>query len=107
MSSIILARGITKEYSIGKVTVAASKGVDLDVADAEFLAISGPSGSGKTTLLNIIGCIEKATGGDVTIDGTKVNGQNDDTLSELRLNKIGFIFQQFNLIPVLTAYENI
>jgi ABC-type transporter Mla maintaining outer membrane lipid asymmetry ATPase subunit MlaF len=99
--------GIHKEYSLGKMSVSALRGVDLKINKGEFLAISGPSGSGKTTLLNIVGCIERPTSGDVIIDGVRVEGQNDDALSAIRLNKIGFVFQQFNLIPVLTAYENI
>lgn len=107
MSDMIELTGIHKEYSLGKMSVSALRGVDLKINKGEFLAISGPSGSGKTTLLNIVGCIERPTSGDVIIDGVRVEGQNDDALSAIRLNKIGFVFQQFNLIPVLTAYENI
>ncbi len=107
MSAIIRVADVRKEYALGKMNVQALKGVSIEINKGEFLAISGPSGSGKTTLLNIIGCIERASSGDVTIDGVRIDGQSDNALSDIRLNKIGFIFQQFNLIPVLTAYENV
>ncbi len=106
-TSIVSAKGITKEYLLGRTIVPALRGIDLDVQKGEFLAISGPSGSGKTTLLNIIGLIEKPTAGNVFIDGIEIQNQNDNTLSEIRAHRIGMIFQQFNLIPVLSAYENV
>lgn len=107
MSAIIRASSVRKDYVIGKITVPALKGVDVEINAGEFLAISGPSGSGKTTLLNIIGCIERASAGDIVIEGQNIDGLSDNALSDIRLNKIGFIFQQFNLIPVLTARENV
>jgi putative ABC transport system ATP-binding protein len=107
VSAIIRASSVRKDYVIGKITVPALKGVDVEINAGEFLAISGPSGSGKTTLLNIIGCIERASAGDIVIEGQNIDGLSDNALSDIRLNKIGFIFQQFNLIPVLTARENV
>jgi putative ABC transport system ATP-binding protein len=107
VSAIIRASSVRKDYVFGKITVPALKGVDVEINAGEFLAISGPSGSGKTTLLNIIGCIERASAGDIVIEGQNIDGLSDNALSDIRLNKIGFIFQQFNLIPVLTARENV
>ncbi len=105
--NVIEIKGVTKNYSLGKTTVHALKGVDLTVEEGDFISIVGPSGSGKTTLLNIIGCIDNATDGDVIIHGDNVVDMNDRKLTLLRLNSIGFIFQSFNLVPVLTARENV
>lgn len=104
---IVSVRGVVKNYIIGKNTVNALKGVDLSVEKGEFLAISGPSGSGKTTLLNIIGCIERPTSGVIEIDGASVEKMTDNQLSDLRAQKLSFIFQSFNLLPVLSALENV
>lgn len=106
-SVIVKIEQVIKQYQLGKTSVSALKGVDLVVARGEFLAIAGPSGSGKTTLLNLIGCIEKPTSGRVILDGLDVDGLPRDTLADLRASKIGFIFQSFNLLPVLTAQENV
>ena len=99
--------GLHKEYKIGKVLFPALRGIDMKIANGEFTAIAGPSGSGKTTLLNIIGCLDVPTRGEVLIDGTNVNELGSKDKANLRKNKIGFVFQTFNLIPVLTAYENV
>ncbi len=104
---IIKIENVKKDYSLGKTVVHALRGVDLDVKEGGFLSIVGASGSGKTTLLNIIGCVDKASSGTVTIGGEKINGMKDKKLTDLRLYKIGFIFQTFNLIPVLNIRENV
>jgi putative ABC transport system ATP-binding protein len=98
---------VTKVYSSGTTEVAALRGVNLEVERGEFLAIAGPSGSGKSTLLNLIGCLDVATGGDVLIDGQEVSGMSRKQLALFRRHHLGFVFQSFNLIPVLTAYENV
>jgi len=98
---------VVKDYKIGALTVNALRGVDLQIGDSEFLSIAGPSGSGKTTLLNLIGCLDTCTQGDIVIDGEAVGAKKKDERALLRRNKIGFVFQSFNLIPVLTAYENV
>ena len=105
--NIIEMQGVKKEYPLGSTTVHALKHVDFTVKEGDFLSIVGPSGSGKTTMLNIIGCIDHATGGTVKIHGTDVTQMTDKQLTNLRLQKIGFIFQTFNLIPVLTIRENV
>ena len=104
---LIEARDLTREYSHGRMTVPALRGVDLDVEAGEFTAIAGPSGSGKTTLLNLIGCLDRPTRGRLVIDGDDVAGYNRSELAGLRRKKIGFVFQTYNLVPVLTAYENV
>ena len=96
-----------KDYKIGKVLFPALRGIDMQIQDGEFTAIAGPSGSGKTTLLNIIGCLDVPTKGKVLIDGTDINQLSSKGKAELRKTQIGFIFQTFNLIPVLSAYENV
>ena len=98
---------VTKTYELGKTQVVALHGVDLTVSEGEFTVITGPSGSGKTTLLNIIGCLDRATSGTFKLDGEDVTGRDFDQLAEVRNRKIGFIFQSFNLIPVLDVAENI
>lgn len=96
-----------KDYKIGKILFPALRGISVKIADGEFTAIAGPSGSGKTTLLNIIGCLDTPTKGDVLINGTNINQLSSKEKASLRRNEIGFVFQTFNLIPVLTAYENV
>lgn len=105
--NVIEIRGVTKDYALGKTTVHALRGIDLDIARGDLLSIVGPSGSGKTTLLNVIGCIDQATAGRVSVHGRDVTALNDKQITDLRLHRIGFIFQTFNLIPVLTALENV
>ncbi len=103
----ITTKGITKVYNPDTIPVVALDGVDLEIGQGEFTAIVGPSGSGKTTLLNIIGGLDKPTHGNVVISGTDISGLSDNKLIEFRKNHIGFVFQAYNLIPVLTATENI
>jgi len=105
--NIIEINGLTKDYPLGATIVPALRGVDLTVAEGDFMSIIGPSGSGKTTLLNVIGCIDFATSGSVKVGGREITALNDRQITDIRLNKIGFIFQTFNLIPVLNILENI
>jgi len=105
--SRISVRGVVKRYKLGKTVGEALKGLDLEIDAAEIVGIVGPSGSGKSTLLNLLGCIDSADEGVVAIDGVDVGRLDDARLTELRRKRIGFIFQSFNLIPVLSAYENV
>jgi putative ABC transport system ATP-binding protein len=104
---MISLENVVKVYLLGKVEVKALKGVDLAVEEGEFISVCGPSGSGKSTLLNLIGCIDSPTSGKLSFMGNDVTGFSDAELSSLRNSSIGFIFQNFNLIPVLTAFENV
>jgi len=104
---LIEVRGLRKVYRVGKVDVPALRGVDLDVPAREFLAIVGPSGSGKSTLFHIIGGLTPATGGSVRIAGQDISSLTDAGRTELRKQKVGFVFQKFNLLPNLTAGDNI
>lgn len=104
--SIIEAKNIYKVYDETNVPVNALNGVDLNIEEGEFTAIVGPSGSGKTTLLNIIGGLDLPTEGDIFIEGTNLKDLNSRQLIDFRLHNIGFVFQSYNLIPVLTALEN-
>ena len=105
--SLIEMRAIRKVYDTGKHEVEALRGVDLTVRKQEFLSIVGPSGSGKSTLLNIIGCLDTPTDGSYRLDGEEVAGFDGDRLADVRNRKIGFIFQSFNLLPQITAYDNV
>jgi putative ABC transport system ATP-binding protein len=107
MQPVVQLTDVSKHYLAGKVDVPAIKGVSLAIPRQRFSMLVGPSGSGKTTLLNLIGCIDKATAGSVFVDGEDVASMPDDALSDFRARNIGFIFQNFSLIPVLSAYENI
>ncbi len=98
---------VTKEYELGRTRVAALRGVTLEVERGEFMAVAGPSGSGKSTLLNLMGCLDHPTSGRVIIGEQDVSDLDDNALSDLRARQIGFIFQTFNLIPVLSALENV
>ena len=104
---MIRMRGIRKVYSTGRVEVEALRGVDLDVASNEYLAIVGPSGSGKSTLMNILGCLDTPSAGDYELSGEKVGGLDRNRLAEIRNKHIGFVFQNFNLLPYATALENV
>ena len=106
MNVVALDR-VSKEYALGAELVRAVDDVSLTVAEGEFLALAGPSGSGKSTVLNLIGCIDTPTRGEVYIRGESVGGKSSDELADLRARTIGFVFQTFNLLPVLTAAENI
>ncbi len=104
---LIVAENIHKEYYTGEVSVKALKGLSFNIEPASFVSFVGPSGSGKTTLLNLIGCLDKPTSGKLTVAGTDVLHLDRKQSASFRGNNIGFIFQDFNLIPVLTVYENI
>ena len=104
---MIEVKNITKIFNLGNVQVTALSDVSISAETGEFLAIAGPSGSGKTTLLNLIGCIDKANKGYIEIDGQDVSQMSSNQLADIRANKLSFIFQTFNLIPVLSAYENV
>lgn len=104
---IIEMTGVRKDYPLGETIVSALKGVDFSVEEGELLSVVGPSGSGKTTLLNIIGCIDKPTSGTALIAGQDIAVLDDTALTDLRLYTVGFIFQSFNLIPVLDVLENV
>jgi putative ABC transport system ATP-binding protein len=103
---LIKVRGITRIYKQGEIEVHALRGVDLDIANGEFTALAGPSGSGKTTLLNMIGCLDEATAGTVEIAGENVTNLGRTKGAQYRLANVGFVFQAYNLVPVLTAWEN-
>lgn len=107
MKTIVNIQNVSKVFKLGKTRVKALTDISLKVFDGEFLAIAGPSGSGKTTLLNMIGCIDHPTTGNVEIEGQSVIGLSSNKLADIRLAKLSFIFQTFNLIPVLTAFENV
>jgi putative ABC transport system ATP-binding protein len=105
--ALIELKNLQKTYELGKTTVTALRGVDLAVQAGEFTVVMGPSGSGKTTLLNIIGCLDRATSGSYRLGGQEIGDRDFNDLADLRNRKIGFIFQAFNLIPVLDVLENI
>lgn len=105
--AIVQVENVSKRYMLGEQEVQALSNVSLSIEPGVFLAIAGPSGSGKSTLLNIIGCIDTPSSGRVRIDGRDVSGQTPDQLADLRARTIGFIFQSFNLLPVLSAEENV
>jgi len=107
MSDIIRVENLRKVYRLGKVEVAALRGVNLCVEEGEFVSLVGPSGCGKSTLLHVIGGLTPPTGGRVQLDGTDLGGLNDAQRTELRKQKIGFVFQRYNLLPTLTVYGNI
>lgn len=103
----IKAVDLRKYYQVGGTTVRALDGVSLDIADGEYVTICGASGSGKSTLMNILGCLDTPTSGSYMLDGESVPEMDDDQLSQIRGRRIGFVFQSFNLIPTLTARENV
>jgi putative ABC transport system ATP-binding protein len=103
---VIQLRGVSKQFD-GKRKVTALERVDLEIAKGEMVSIVGPSGSGKSTLLNLIGGLDRATGGEIELDGAKLSTLNDDALTKVRRDKIGFIFQFFNLLPTLSCLENV
>jgi putative ABC transport system ATP-binding protein len=104
---LIMAENISKDYQVGEITVRALKGVSFEIESASFISFVGPSGSGKTTLLNLIGCLDKPTEGALSVAGTDVLHLDRKQGASFRGNHLGFIFQDFNLIPVLTVFENI
>jgi putative ABC transport system ATP-binding protein len=105
--AFIECRNLTREYRRGENVIRPLDGLDLDVARGEFLALMGPSGSGKTTLLNLIAGIDRPTEGTLTIDGVEISRLSRSRLADWRANNVGYIFQLYNLVPVLTAYENV
>lgn len=107
MKTVIETQQLEKTYDPDKIPVYALRGIDLTITEGEFTAIVGPSGSGKTTLLNILGGLDHATGGKVLIDGEDISAYSDNKMIDFRMRKIGFVFQAYNLIPVLTALENV
>ena len=104
---MIKLQEITKEYYMGTQTVHALRGVDMTVEDGEFLAIMGPSGSGKSTMMNMIGCLDQPTSGSYELDGIDVSEMSDDELAQVRNKRIGFVFQQFNLLPRTAAIKQV
>ena len=104
---VLQANEVTKVYRMGTVEVHALRGVSFAVARGELLAIMGPSGSGKSTLMNILGCLDRPTSGEYILDGQPVASLNDDQLAEIRNRKVGFVFQNFNLLPRMTALDNV
>ena len=107
MSSIIHLEGIRKSYFMGKQELQVLKGINLDINKNEYVALMGPSGSGKSTLMNILGCLDSPTAGQYVLNGQDVSKMADDNLADVRNKEIGFVFQQFNLLPRLTALENV
>ncbi len=107
MNSIIHLDNIRKSYFMGKQELQVLKGISLDIQKNEYVALMGPSGSGKSTLMNILGCLDTPTGGDYYLNGHQVSKMIDNDLAEIRNREIGFVFQQFNLLPRLSAVENV
>ncbi|TCL76397.1 putative ABC transport system ATP-binding protein [Hydrogenispora ethanolica] len=105
--SVVTAQRVVKNYNQNRMEAPALRGIDFAVDEGEFTSLAGPSGSGKTTLLNLLGCLDQATEGQLFIDNVEVATMDKIQLARLRRDKIGFIFQTYNLIPVLTAYENV
>ena len=107
MDAVIELDDIRKSYFLGKQELKVLKGISIDIFKNEYVALMGPSGSGKSTLMNILGCLDSPTGGRYTLNGHDVSKMEDDELAEIRNKEIGFVFQQFNLLPRLTAAENV
>jgi len=105
--SIVSVRNVSKDYMLGKTVVPALRDVSLEVEEGEFLSIAGPSGSGKTTLLNLVGCVDTPTSGTVVVNGEDTAKLSERALTDLRLRTIGFIFQSFNLVSVLSVFQNV
>ena len=107
MDTVVRAAGLARRYKMGDTFVDALRGVDLELARGEFVALVGPSGSGKSTVLNLIGGLDRPTSGEVWIDDTELSGSDEKTLTRHRRRQVGFVFQSFNLLPRLTAEENV
>ena len=107
MDSILHLENILKSYFLGKQELPVLKGISMDINRNEYVALMGPSGSGKSTLMNILGCLDSPTGGKYVLNGKDVSRMHDDELAAVRNKEIGFVFQQFNLLPRLTAAENV
>src|SRR5215217_7068772 len=107
MNAMIQVRDLRKTYQMGDIEVPALRGVSFSIQRGEFVAIMGPSGSGKSTLMNLLGCLDTPTGGQYILDGLSVEGLDSDMLAAVRNRKIGFVFQQFNLLARSTALDNV
>src|ERR1700709_310460 len=107
MEAIIHLENIRKSYYLGKQELPVLKGISMDIFKNEYVALMGPSGSGKSTLMNILGCLDSPSGGQYVLNGKNVSNMEDDQLADVRNVEIGFVFQQFNLLPRLTAWENV
>jgi putative ABC transport system ATP-binding protein len=107
MQPVILLQDIKKSYFLGKVTIEVLKNISLSINKNEYVALMGPSGSGKSTLMNLIGCLDSPTAGNYILSGQQVGNMTDDSLADVRNKEIGFVFQQFNLLPRLSALENV
>ena len=107
LKNVVTLTGVKKLYKMGSETVAALNGVDLKIDQGEFVALMGPSGSGKSTLMNILGCLDRPTEGSYKLLSQEVSGLSDDELAAIRNKTIGFVFQNFNLLPKLTSLENV
>lgn len=107
MTAIVSCRGVEKTYRQGALEVPAVRGVDLDIEAGDFATLAGPSGSGKTTLLNLIGGLDHPTAGEVLVDGASISTLDRNALADMRLHRIGFVFQTYSLVPVLSAQENV
>jgi putative ABC transport system ATP-binding protein len=107
MDAVVRTVGLTRHYKMGDAYVEALRGVDLSMAHGEFVALVGPSGSGKSTVLNLIGGLDRPTGGEVWVDGIELSASDERVLTEHRRERVGFVFQTFNLLPRLTAEENV
>ena len=107
MQAVISLKDIEKAYIMGKQSISVLKGISLNIFRNEYVALMGPSGSGKSTLMNILGCLDSPTGGQYILNGQDVSKMSDDALADVRNNEIGFVFQQFNLLPRLSAAENV
>ena len=107
LPAVIHLTGIRKSYHLGKQELPVLKGIDMTIARGEYVALMGPSGSGKSTLMNIIGCLDSPSAGIYILNGRDVSAMDDDELASVRNSEIGFVFQQFNLLPRMTAWENV